>query len=324
MTPKIDLLLSPHWTDYELLDSGAGQKLERFGPYIFARPEVQALWKQALPAEKWQAAHASFIPSGEESGGHWAFKKPVAEKWEMTYPLTGGFPLTSSPPPLGEGPGVRERRLRALRFIAMTTPGRHLGVFPECAAHWDWIAEKIEQRTRERNGPVNVLNLFGYTGLATLAAAAVGAKVTHVDASRKSVAWARENQALSGLAERPIRWIVDDALKFVEREARRGVKYAGILLDPPKFGRGPKGEVWEVYQSLPEILQVCRFILNETPLFVVLTIYAVKAPAVHLYYALEELLKGFGGNLECGELVTEEKSAGRWLSQAVYARWCAA
>jgi 23S rRNA (cytosine1962-C5)-methyltransferase len=313
MTPKITPLFSPHWTDYELLDSGDGQKLERFGPYTFARPEVQALWKQALPAEKWQAAHAWFEPSGEESGGHWKFRRPVAEKWEMTYPLGGG-----SPSPLGGGAGVRE-----LRFTAMTTPGRHLGVFPECAAHWDWLAVKIDQRIKHKNGPVNLLNLFGYTGLATLAAAAAGARVTHVDASKKSVTWARENQLLSGLAEQPVRWIVDDALKFVEREGRRGAKYDVILLDPPKFGRGPKGEVWEFYRSLPEILLACRNILNEAPLFVILTVYAVKLPAIHAYYALQEMLAGFGGNLECGELVTQEKSAGRLLSQAVYARWSA-
>ena len=208
-----------------------------------------------------------------------------------------------------------------LRFTAMTTPGRHLVVFPECAAHWDWMAEKIHQKTKNKNGQANVLNLFGYTGLATLAAAAAGARVTHVDASKKSVTWARENQLLSGLGEKPVRWIVDDALKFVEREGRRGVKYDGILLDPPKFGRGPKGEVWEVYQSLPEILQACRGILNEAPLFVIMTVYAVKLPAIHAYAALVELLQGFGGSLECGELVTQEKSAGRLLSQAVYARW---
>jgi 23S rRNA (cytosine1962-C5)-methyltransferase len=303
MTPTINLLFSPHWTDYELMDSGDGQKLERFGPYLFARPEMQALWKKALPVEKWQAAHAYFEPSGEESGGHWKFKKPVNEKWEMTYPLVGAA---------GE---------RGLRFTAMTTPGRHLGVFPECAAHWDWTAEKINQKTKNKNGQVNVLNLFGYTGLASLAAAAAGAKVTHVDASRKSVTWAHDNQILSGLEQKPIRWIVDDALKFVEREGRRGVKYDGILLDPPKFGRGPKGEVWELYQSLPEILLACRGILNETPLFVIMTVYAVKLPAIHAYTALAEMLEGFGGNLECGELVTQEKSAGRLLSQAVYARW---
>jgi 23S rRNA (cytosine1962-C5)-methyltransferase len=306
MNPEIKLLSSPHWTDYELLDSGDGQKLERFGPYTFVRPEVQALWTKAWPAEIWQAAHAVFRPTGEESGGHWDFKKRVDEKWEM------GYALSPSPSPEGRG--------GQLRFSVMTTPGRHLGVFPECAVHWDWMAEKIIQNTKNKI-PVNVLNLFGYTGLATLAAAAAGAKVTHVDASKKSVTWARANQALSGLAEKPIRWIVDDALKFVEREGRRGAKYDGILLDPPKFGRGPQGEVWEVYQSLPELLRACRAVLSESPLFAVLTVYAVKASAVHLYYALEEMVKDCGGSLECGELVIQEKSAGRLLSQAVYARW---
>jgi 23S rRNA (cytosine1962-C5)-methyltransferase len=309
MNPEVKLLSSPHWTDYELLDSGDGQKLERFGPYTFVRPEVQALWTKAWPAEKWQAAHAVFQPSGEESGGHWDFKKRVDEKWEMSYPLT------PNPSPPGRGEGVRE-----LRFWVQTTPGRHLGVFPECAAHWDWMVEKIIQKSKNKI-PVNVLNLFGYTGLATLAAAAAGAKVTHVDASKKSVTWARANQALSGLAEKPVRWIVDDALKFVEREGRRGTKYDGIILDPPKFGRGPQGEVWEVYKSLPELLRACRAVLSESPLFVALTIYAVKLPAIHAYAALAEMMKDFGGKLECGELVTQEKSADRLLSQAVYARW---
>ncbi|MFA5872764.1 MAG: class I SAM-dependent methyltransferase [Anaerolineales bacterium] len=340
MAPVIDLLTSPNWTDYELLDSGDGQKLERFGPYTFVRPEVQALWTKTLPAETWQAAHAVFQPSGEESGGHWAFQKKVPEQWEMSYPLTPGV--------FAKHPfGAPERR-GELRFSVMTpSAGRHLGVFPECAAHWDWIGrlindyhgahrehgEKQKGFSVDLSSPkgtvnsvvnessVNVLNLFGYTGLASLACAAAGAKVTHVDASKKSVSWARANQILSGLAEKPVRWIVDDALKFVEREARRGVKYDGILLDPPKFGRGPKGEVWEVYKSLPELLQACRAVLSDRPLFVVLTVYAVKLPAIHAYSALAETMKGCGGELECGELVTEEKSAGRLLSQAVYARW---
>ena len=211
--------------------------------------------------------------------------------------------------------------MRELRFWAMTTPGRHLGVFPECAAHWDWMTAQIKQKTKNEAGQVNVLNLFGYTGLATLAAAAAGARVTHVDASRKSVAWARENQALSGLGERPVRWIVDDALKFVQREARRGAKYDGIVLDPPKFGRGPKGEVWEVYRSLPALLAACRAVLSERPLFVLLTVYAVRASALHLRYALEDILKDRAGRTQCGELVTRETSAGHLLSQAVYARW---
>jgi len=314
MAPVIDLLTSLNWTDYELLDSGDGQKLERFGPYTFVRPEVQALWTKTLPAETWQAAHAVFQPSGEESGGHWVFQKKVPEQWEMSYPLTPG---AFAKHPFGAPEGRGE-----LRFSVMTpSAGRHLGVFPECAAHWDWMAEKIKGKKQKTKGEIRVLNLFGYTGLASLVGAAAGAKVTHVDASKKSVSWARANQILSGLAEKPIRWIVDDALKFVEREARRGVKYDGILLDPPKFGRGPKGEVWEVYKSLPDLLLACRAVLSDQPLFVVLTVYAVKLPAIHAYSALAEMMKGCGGELECGELVTEEKSAGRLLSQAVYARW---
>jgi 23S rRNA (cytosine1962-C5)-methyltransferase len=168
-----------------------------------------------------------------------------------------------------------------------------------------------------------VLNLFGYTGLASLAAAAAGAHVTHVDASKKSVAWARENQALSKLEERPIRWIVEDAVKYVEREARRGTKYDGILLDPPKFGRGPKGEIWEVYKSLPDLLAACRAILSDQPLFLVATLYAVRASAIHVAQAVEEMMSGFRGSVDAGELVTREQSANRLLSQAVYARWSA-
>jgi 23S rRNA (cytosine1962-C5)-methyltransferase len=190
-------------------------------------------------------------------------------------------------------------------------------VFPEVAAHWDWFSDLIARSKKE----VNVLNLFGYTGLASLAAAAAGARVTHVDASKKSVSWARENQVLSGLAEAPIRWIVDDAVKFVQREARRGMKYDGIILDPPKFGRGPKGEVWEVYKSLPGLLETCRECLSSNPLFIVMTLYAVRASAIHVAQALEEIVKGYGGKIDSGELVTRELSAGRLLSQAVYARW---
>jgi len=296
------LLESTRWKDYALLDSGDGLKLERFGKYVFVRPESQAMWKRSLDSE-WKNAHAVFLPSGEESGGHWDFKKKVDEKWEMRYHLTPRPPLLK-----GEG---------AVKFWAMTTPGRHLGVFPEVAAHWDWLSDLIANSNRE----VSVLNLFGYTGLATLAAASAGAKVTHVDASKKSVNWARENQALSKLTESPIRWIVDDALKFVQREARRGVKYDGIILDPPKFGRGPKGEVWEVYKSLPTLLEACRECLSNNPLFVVTTVYAVRASAIHVAQAMEDMMKGFRGKIEMGELVTREQSAGRLLSQAVYARW---
>ncbi len=303
MSLEIALLAATGWRDYELLDSGEGQKLERFGKYLFVRPEAQAIWPKSLPSARWQNADAIFLASGEESGGRWQYHKPVEERWEMHYPLAA---------PSGT----------SLRFYAMTTAGRHMGVFPECAAHWDWLSAQIEKR--RQGSPAaspNVLNLFGYTGLATLAAAAAGARVTHVDASRKSVTWARLNQSLSGLNDRPVRWIVDDALKFVQREGRRGVRYDGLILDPPKFGRGPKGEVWEVYQSLPRLLSACRAVLSERPLFVILTVYAVRASAINLYFALAEMLRGLGGGLECGELVVPESSGRRLLSQAVYARW---
>ena len=299
--PIFTPLEAKNWQDYELLDSGDGLKLERFGQYVFARPESQAMWRRTLPQRDWDAAHAVFQPTAEESGGHWNFKKKVNEKWEMKYDLN-----------LSPSRGV-------LRFWAMTTPGRHLGVFPEVAAHWDFMAGLI-QRT---NRPVKVLNLFGYTGLATLAAAAAGAQVTHVDASKKSVGWARENQALSGLNEKPIRWIVEDAVKYMQREEKRGMRYDGIILDPPKFGRGPKGEVWEVYKSLPNLFEVCRACLNEDPLFVIATLYAVRASAIHVAQALDEMMKKYEGKLDSGELVTREKSANRLLSQAVYAKWWA-
>jgi 23S rRNA (cytosine1962-C5)-methyltransferase len=296
-SPTFSLLRPRPWRDYELLDSGDGGKLERFGRLTFARPEVQAMWRRSLPASAWSAADATFQPTNEENGGHWAYKKKEPDRWQMSYELPGGG---------------------ALRFWAMTTYGRHLGVFPEAAPQWDLIADRLGKARRDAP---NVLNLFGYTGLATLAAAALGARVTHVDASRKSVAWARDNQALSGLESKPVRWIVDDALKFVEREGRRGGRYDGIVLDPPKFGRGPKGEVWEAYKSLPRLLQGMRGILSEQPLFVILTVYAVKASALHIAEALNDVMSGFRGSMEMGELVTPATSGGRLLSQAVFARW---
>ena len=301
-------LESTRWKEYALLDSGDGLKLERFGKYVFARPESQAMWKRSLTSE-WKDVDAVFIPTGEESGGHWDFKKKMDEKWEMTYP------------PLSPNFQENEGRKGGLRFWAMTTPGRHLGVFPEVAAHWNWFSELIHHRVHGEHRETNVLNLFGYTGLATLAAASTGAKVTHVDASKKSVGWARENQALSKLTDAPVRWIVDDALKYVQREARRGVKYDGIILDPPKFGRGPKGEVWEVYKSLPSLLEACRDCLSKDPLFVVTTVYAVRASAIHVAQAMDNMMQGFGGKIDMGELVTREQRAGRLLSQAVFARW---
>ena len=295
-SPTFTLLEAANWQDYELLDSGDGLKLERFGKYIFARPESQAMWSRALPLSEWNNAHAIFQPTPEESGGHWLEKKKLPDKWEMKYPLP---------------------QLNELLFSVMTTPGRHLGVFPEVASHWDFMSGLIQKETR----PVRVLNLFGYTGLASLAAAAAGAQVTHVDASKKSVSWARENQTLSGLSDKPIRWIVEDAIKYMQREEKRGMKYDGIVLDPPKFGRGPKGEVWEFYKLLPELLEACRQAFSDEPRFLLLTAYAIKASSVTLYHAVDEMMRKWDGSVEAGEVVLVDQSAGRNLSTAIFARW---
>jgi 23S rRNA (cytosine1962-C5)-methyltransferase len=289
--PNLLLLSSPSWKDYALLDSGAGLKLEQFGPYRLIRPEAEAIWKPSLPEKEWKAAVAQFQPSTEENGGHWEKSKPLPERWTMEY--------------------------HGLKFYAALSASRHVGVFPEQASGWDWIAEQVQTAGR----PMRVLNLFGYTGLASLAAAQAGAQVTHLDASHKVVTWARENQALSGLADKPVRWIIDDALKFVEREGRRNSRYEGLILDPPKFGRGPKGEVWEFYKLIPELLQACRQVLSERPRFVLLTAYAVKASALTLFYAIQEMMEGFKGQTNAGEIVLDEKSAGRKLSTAIFARW---
>jgi 23S rRNA (cytosine1962-C5)-methyltransferase len=291
--PVLSLLESPDWVDYELMDSGNGARLERFGPYIFIRPEHQAVWAPALPEEKWKAAHAIFQPTSEESGGHWKFLKPMEGSWIMQY--------------------------KGLRFLARTSNSRHVGVFPEQANHWDWINAQVSASKMS----LRVLNLFGYTGLASLAAAQSGAQVTHVDASKKAIAWARENQAFSGLESQPVRWIVDDALKFVQREKRRGIQYDGLILDPPKFGRGPKGEVWEVFDRLPSLLEACQAVLSPKPAFLVITAYAIRASALSLFYAIEEMLAGYQGNLETGELVVREKSKGRLISAAIFVRWSA-
>ena len=290
-TPSIHLLTSPSWADYELLDSGNGQKLERYGSVLLQRPEPEALWLPALPEKEWKKAAAVFKPSAEENGGHWDILEDLPKRWPLSY--------------------------GALKCWVQTSASRHVGVFPEQAGEWDWISRQVKSAGRK----IKVLNLFGYTGMATLAALQAGASVTHVDASKKVVAWASENQAFSGLGDKPVRWIVDDVLKFVQREARRGNGYDGIILDPPKFGRGPKGEVWEFYRLIPHLLQDCKAVLSQKPCFIILTAYAVKASSVTLYFGLKELMKEYGGNTEAGEVVLHEKSAGRILSMAVYAAW---
>lgn len=292
--PQLTLITNDGWQDYELLDTGNGLKLERYGPYRLIRPEPEAIWKPSLGKREWQKAHGVFESTGEEHGGHWTAESTLPDRWGIEY--------------------------KGLRIWVQPGASRHLGVFPEQAGQWDWIIEQV----RMSNRPLKVLNLFGYTGVATLAAARSGAQVTHVDASKKAIARAKENQAYSNLVDRPIRWIVDDALKFVQREQRRGVQYDGIILDPPKFGRGPKGEVWEFYKLLPTLLYACRQVLSPDPQFVVLTAYAVKASALTLYYGIQEMMAGFRGFTDAGEVVLREKNGGRLLSAAVFGRWEAA
>lgn len=284
------ILTAANWQDYALLDSGHGRKLERFGPVALIRPEAQATWPPALPRADWDAAQARFEPAGHE-GGRWQQRHPHPARWPMSY--------------------------GALRFTVQASQSRQVGVFPENAVHWDWIAAQV----RLAGQPLRVLNLFGYTGLATLAAAHAGAHVTHIDAAKKAVLWARDNQALSGLDDRPIRWIVEDALTYLRREARRGVRYHGIVLDPPAFGRGPGGEVWSFDRLLDELCLACRAVLDDTARFVVATVYTKDATATALAATMARLTGGLAGAVETGELATVERSAGRQLRNARYARW---
>ena len=282
--------------NYALLDSGNGQKLERYGPYKIVRPEGQAIWQPALAAHEWETADAIFTGNTEEEGvGRWHFPgRPLGETWPMVHD--------------------------GISYLGRFTSFRHVGVFSEQASHWRHMEALITAAGR----PVKVLNLFGYTGVASLVAANAGAHVTHVDASKRAIGWARENQQLAGLTEKPIRWICDDAVKFVEREARRGSSYDIILLDPPAYGRGPKGEVWQLFENLPAMIEATRAILTPKPLAVVLTAYSIRASFFSMHALMRDTFVGMGGIVESGELIIREEAAGRALSTSLFSRWMAA
>ncbi len=277
------------WDSYRLLDSGAGRKWESFGRYSFIRPEPQAMWQPRLA--DWQA-DGEFIPgSDEDGGGRWQFAGRLPDE---------GWPLSWN----------------EVRFTARPTPFRHLQFFPDMAPVWDWMRGQLEGMTE-----AETLNLFGYTGLGTLALSRHG-KVTHVDASKKSVAQARENAALSDMAGRPIRWLTDDAAKFTAREVRRARRYDGIILDPPKFGRGPDGEVWRLEEHLPGLVADCARLLDSDSRFLFLTVYAVRMSSLAIAGLLEEALGHLPGTIEHGDLaVREEGAGGRLLPTAIFARW---
>lgn len=292
----LKLLVAEPWDDYGLIDSGGGRKLERYGPWRFIRPEPQALW---APAQAdWQADGEFVGGSDEEGGGRWRLSPKVPQAW-----------------PLARGD---------VKFWASNTPFRHLAFFPDMAPQWDWMRQALASRhdsAASDGEEPEVLNLFGYTGVGSLMCAAAGARVTHVDASKKAIGAAVENQKLSGLVDRPIRWIVDDALKFTAREVRRGRRYDGIILDPPKYGRGPNGEVWELYEKLPELIAQSRSLLDGRSRFLVLTVYAIRMSAVAIGELLADVLGDLGGTIEAGEMAIREEARGRLLPTAIFARW---
>ena len=283
------VMIGEAWADYGLIDSGDGRKLERYGPHRFIRPDTQALWRPRL--ERW-ASDGEFVPgSDEDGGGRWQYANPVSQD---------GWPLS-----WGE-----------VKFTAHCTPFRHLGFFPDMAPVWDWMGERLYGRS-----DAATLNLFGYTGVGSLALSQYG-PVTHVDASKKSVAQARINAGLSGMEDRPVRWIVDDAAKFTAREVRRGKRYDGIILDPPKFGRGPEGEVWRLEDHLQSLVADCRQLLDADSKFLFLTVYAVRLSSLALAGMMDEIFHDLPGRIEHGDLaVREESEDGRLLPTAIFARW---
>lgn len=300
MKNEIKIFCSENWKDYELLDTGDGEKLERFGKYVFIRPCEDAVWPKTPSVKEWGNADGKFWSSktGAKKGWKINVQHPMLrKKWGMEY--------------------------KGIKFLASPTPFRHLGFFPEQASHWDFVEDKISKSVQSSTlHKLKFLNLFGYTGVASLFALRAGAEVTHLDASKQTLAWAKENQDLNpDLKNLSMRIIEDDALKFLEREAKRGNKYDAVIMDPPKFGRGPKGEVWKIEEMLPKLLIQVKKVLSDKPLFVILTSYATDSSSLSLDYALEEIMRNFKGKIETGELCVLEKSNNRIISLANTAVW---
>lgn len=270
--------------DYELIDSGEGRRLERFGKYILNRPDPEVLWSKNLNESEWEKADAVFRDS-------WISKIKFPEKWLFD--------------------------LGRLKVNLKLTPFKHVGIFPEQEFEWNLISELVSKSPTQPN----ILNLFGYTGVASLHALEKDAKVTHVDASRPAITWFKENQKLSGLEDKPARIIIDDAIKFTGREIKRGVKYDGVIMDPPVYGHGPNGEKWSFNKNFPELLDNVSKILSETPLFVIVNAYAVSSSPTSIANIMQDKFKKYNGNITSGELTLKEKSGGRTLSTGIYAIW---
>ncbi len=279
-----ETIITKGWTDYELLDSGDGEKLERFGAVLVRRPDPQALWHRLLPGEKWNEAKAYFDKQ-------WKGRKNIPESWNI------------------EAEGIR--------FILKLSAFKHLGIFPEQKENWKWIEEKINSAGR----PISVINLFGYTGGATMAALKANAEVVHVDGSKTAITWAKENMAISNLADKPVRFILDDALTFVRREIKRGHRYDALIMDPPAFGHGPNGEVWKIEKHFPEIIDLLPSLLSQNAIFILVNGYASGYSQEAYGNALLPFASARGGELKTGELAISESASERLLPTGIFARW---
>ncbi|HUC89059.1 MAG TPA: class I SAM-dependent methyltransferase [Candidatus Paceibacterota bacterium] len=277
--------------EYELLDGGEGCKLERYGPYILSRPDPEALWRRLLPEDVWDKAELKFIRNGERT--KWIIKEVTPKSWNIT--------------------------LHNLIFAIKPTSFKHIGLFPEQAINWQWMENIIKKN--KRDNPISVLNLFAYTGGATMACARAGAEVCHVDGSKTAVAWARQNAELSGLENAPIRWITDDVIQFMKREIKRGRKYDAIVMDPPAFGHGPKDELWKIEENFLELMDLGKQILSENPLFVLINGYTAGYSPITYENNLKDMMKRYNGVIESGELVIEESKSNRLLPCGIFARW---
>lgn len=274
---------SENWKDYELIDCSGGERLERWGDVILIRPDPQIIWDSGKKNPLWRNAHARYHRSNK-GGGSWEMYKKVPQSWSIKY--------------------------QNLKFNVKPMGFKHTGVFPEQAVNWDWASEKIKKENR----PLSILNLFGYTGCATLACMDAGAKVCHVDASKGMVNWAKENAQISKLADRPVRWLVDDCVKFVQREVRRGNKYDGIIMDPPSYGRGPSGEIWKIEEKLYSLIELCIQVMSDNPSFLILNSYTTGlSPAVMEYLLNVQLVSRFGGKVSSDEIGLKVTDSGRCL-----------
>ncbi len=283
--------LSEHWKDYELIDTSDGERLERWGDIILIRPDPQIIWSTGRKNPLWRNAHARYYRSNK-GGGHWETYRKVPDRWTIRY--------------------------NQLVFNIKPMGFKHTGVFPEQAVNWDFAAEKI----RNENRPLKVLNLFGYTGCATLSCMKAGAMVCHVDASKGMVQWARENAQSSSIADLPVRWLVDDCVKFVQREIRRGNRYDGIIMDPPSYGRGPGGEVWKLEEQLFPLVDLCRQVLSDNPVFFILNSYTTGlSPAVMEYLLGVQLQQSFGGSVSSDEIGLRVTDTGLVLPCGSTAIW---